>query len=189
MSEEEFEVRGPHEDALEGGDSEGDSFSSKIAVATAILATVGAFFSYQAGSTQNEAAMFKNDAAIKKTEAADLWNFYQAKNNKQNLAEIALLLPSADQEKYKKSIAHYEGEKREIKKEAEGLEEKSKVFDGQSEAIMHVHHRWTLAMTFIQIAISLAAITLLTRKKSLTIGVAAMAAGGFIFAILALLHI
>lgn len=189
MSEEEFEVRGPHEEALEGGESEGASFSSKIAVATAILATVGAFFSYQAGSTQNEAAMFKNDAAIKKTEASDQWNFYQAKNNKQNLAEIALLLPSADQEKYKKSIAHYEGEKKEIKKEAEGLEAESKGFDGQSEAIMHVHHRWALAMTFIQIAISLAAITLLTRKKSLSIGVAAMAGGGLVFAILALLKI
>ena len=81
MSEEEFEVRGPHEEALEGGESEGDSFSSRIAVATAILATVGAFFSYQASSTQNEAAMFKNDAAIKKTEAANQWNFYQAKSN------------------------------------------------------------------------------------------------------------
>ena len=105
MSEEEFEVRGPHEEVLEGGEIEGDSFSSRIAVATAILATVGAFFSYQAGSTQNEAAMFKNDAAIKKTEAANQWNFYQAKSNKENLAEIALLLPTADQEKYKKSIA------------------------------------------------------------------------------------
>ena len=49
MSEEEFEVRGPHEEALEGGESESDSFSSRIAVATAILATVGAFFSYQIG--------------------------------------------------------------------------------------------------------------------------------------------
>ena len=189
MSEEEFEVRGPHEEALEGGESEGNSFSSKIAVATAILATVGAFFSYQAGSTQNEAAMFKNDAAIKKTEAANQWNFYQAKSNKQNLAEIALLLPSVDQEKYKKSIARYDDEKKTIKKQAEALEADSKGFDVQSEATMHVHHRWALAMTFIQIAISLAAITLLTRKKSLTIGVAAMAGGGLVFAILALLHI
>ena len=54
---------------------------------------------------------------------------------------------------------------------------------------MHVHHRWAIAMTLIQIAISLAAITLLTRKKSLSIGVAAMAGGGFVFAVLALLHI
>ena len=189
MSEEEFEVRGPHEEVLEGGESEGDLFSSRVAVATAILATVGAFFSYQAGSTQNEAAMFKNDAAIKKTEAANQWNFYQAKSNKENLAEIALLLPNADQEKYKKSIERYDSEKKEIKKEAEGLEAESKGFDAQSEAIMHVHHRWALAMTFIQIAISLAAITLLTRKKSLSIGVAAMASGGLVFAILALLHI
>ena len=189
MSEEEFEVRGPHEAALEGEAGEWDVVSSKIAVATAILATVGAFFSYQAGSTQNEAAMFKNDAAIKKTEASDQWNFYQAKNNKQNLAELALLLPSADQEKYKKSIERYDSEKKDIKKQAEGLETESKGFDAQSEATMHVHHRWALAMTFIQIAISLAAITLLTRKKSLSIGVAAMAGGGFIFAILALLHI
>ena len=45
MSEEEFEVRGPHEEVLEGGESEGDSFSSRVAVATAVLATVGAFFS------------------------------------------------------------------------------------------------------------------------------------------------
>ena len=189
MSEEEFEVRGSHEAVLEGEAGEWDAVSSKIAVATAILATVGAFFSYQAGSTQNEAAMFKNDAAIKKTEASDQWNFYQAKNNKQNLAELALLLPSADQEKYKKSIERYDSEKKDIKKQAEGLETESKGFDAQSEATMHVHHRWALAMTFIQIAISLAAITLLTRKKSLSIGVAAMAGGGFIFAILALLHI
>ena len=99
------------------------------------------------------------------------------------------MLPNADYEQYKKSIARYDGEKKVIKKEAEALEADSKGFDAKSEAIMRVHHRWALAMTFIQIAISLAAITLLTRKKSLSIGVAAMAGGGFIFAILALLHI
>ncbi len=189
MSEEEFEVRGPHEGALEGEASEWDTFSSKIAVATAILATLGAFFSYQAGSTQNEAAMFKNDAAIKKTEAADQWNFYESKSNKENLAEITLLLPNADHNKYAKAAERYDAEKKSIKKQAESLEAESKGFDIKSEAVMHIHHRWALAMTFIQIAISLAAITLLTRKKSLSIGVAAMALGGAVFALLALLQI
>jgi len=189
MSEEEFEVRGPHESALEGEASEWDAFSSKIAVSTAVLATLGAFFSYQAGSTQNEAAMFKNDAAIKKTEAADQWNFYESKSNKQNLAEMRLLLPNADQYKYSKAAIRYETEKKDIKKQADALETESKGFDAKSEAEMHVHHRWALAMTFIQVAISLAAITLLTRKKHLFIGVAAMAGGGLVFAALALLHI
>lgn len=35
----------------------------------------------------------------------------------------------------------------------------------KSELVLHQHHRWAQAMTAIQIAISLAAITLLTRKE------------------------
>ena len=186
---EEFEVHGPHDHALEHAGHGGDSFSSKIAVTTAILATVGALFSYQVGSTQNEAAMFKNNAAIKKTEAANQWNFYQAKSSKQNLAELALSLPVADKEKYTQAVQRYTTEKAEIKKAAEKLESESKQWDEASEKAMHVHHRWALAMTLIQIAISISAITLLTRKQSLMFAVYGMSLGGFIFAVLALLHI
>jgi hypothetical protein len=189
MSEDEFEVRGPHELALEGEASEWDAFSSKIAVTTAILATLGALFSYQAGSTQNEAAMLKNDSAIRKTAAADQWSFYESKSNKENLAQITLLLPNVNRDEYTKAAQRYDSEKKSIKKQAEKLEAESKDFDLQSEAMMHIHHRWAVAMTFVQIAISLAAITLLTRRKSLSIGVAAMAVGGAVFATLALLHI
>lgn len=186
---EEFEVHGPHDHALEHVAHGEDSFSGKIAVTTAILATVGALFSYQVGSTQNEAAMYKNDAAIKKTEAANQWNFYQAKSNKQNLAELALSLPIPDKDKYTQAIQRYTSEKAEIKKEAEKLEVESKHWDNVSEKTMHTHHRWALAMTLIQIAISIAAITLLTRKQSLMYAVYGMSLGGFIFAGLALLHL
>lgn len=103
--------------------------------------------------------------------------------------KFALLLPGVDEKKYKNAIERYKDEKKGIRKEAESLEAQPKSFDAQSVATMHVHHRWALAMTFIQIAISLAAITLFTRKKSMTIGVAVMAGGGFVFAMLALLHI
>lgn len=189
MCEEEFEVRGPHESVLEEKVSEWDVFSSKIAVATAILATLGALFGYQAGSTQNEAAMFKNDAAIKRIEAADQWNFYEAKSGKQNLAEIALILANTNHDKYTKSIEKYSHEKQDIEKKAVALDAESSAFDAKSEAVMHVHHRWALAMTLIQISISMAAITLLTRKKTLSFSVIAMAGGGLVFAALALLHI
>lgn len=186
---EEFEVYGPHDHALEHAAHGEDSFSGKIAVTTAILATVGALFSYQVGSTQNEAAMYKNDAAIKKTEAANQWNFYQAKSNKQNLAELALSLPVADKDKYTQAIKRYASEEIEIKKEAEKLEAESRHWDSVSEKTMHTHHRWALAMTLIQIAISIAAITLLTRKQSLMYAVYGMSLGGFVFAGLALLHL
>lgn len=189
MSDEEFEVRGPHEEYVEHGTEHADSFSGKIAVMTAVLATIGAFFSYQAGSTQNEAAMFKNDAAIKKTEASNQWNFYQAKSAKESLAELALTLPNIDKDKYIKAIARYDSEKSAIKKVAENLEAESKAWDVKSEAEMHVHHRWALAMTMIQVAISLAAITLLTRKKVLILGVYGMTLSGLVFAVLALFQL
>ena len=51
---------------------------------------------------------------------------------------------------------------------------------GESEASMHVHHRWAQAMTLIQISIALAAITLLTRSRGLqyvSYGAAAVSVG------------
>lgn len=51
--------------------------------------------------------------------------------------------------------------------EAKKFDEESKAAELASEASMHVHHRWAQAMTLIQIAIALAAITILTRDKRL----------------------
>ena len=90
---EEFEVRGVHEDLLdEAGEREPRGMAGQLAVMTAVLATFGAMFSYMAGATQADAGLFKNDAAIKKTEASDQWNFYQAKSGKQNLSELGMRL-------------------------------------------------------------------------------------------------
>lgn len=66
MSDSEFHVHGPHDHELEHAAHSNDSFAGKIAVMTAIMATVGALFGFEGGATQNDAAMFKNEAAIKK---------------------------------------------------------------------------------------------------------------------------
>jgi hypothetical protein len=90
---EEFEVRGAHEDRMdEAAEREPRGMAGQLAVVTAILATVGAMFSYMAGSTQAEAGLLKNDAAIRKTEASNQWSFYQAKSSRQNLNELGLQL-------------------------------------------------------------------------------------------------
>lgn len=178
MSGHGFHVHGPHDHEVEHAAHSGDSFSGKIAVLTAILATVGALFGYMGGATQNDAALFKNNAAIKKTAASNQWNYYQAKSNKQNLAELAMALPGADKDKYKTDVARYKDEKEKIRKEAEVLENESLDWDKKSDKSIHEHHQWALAMTAIQIAISLAAITLLTRKTWMEYGVYAVAVIG-----------
>ena len=189
MSSDGFHVHGPHVHELEHAAHGNDEFASKIAVMTAIMATVGALFGFQGGATQNDAAMFKNEAAIKKTEAANQWNFYQSKSSKQNLAELAMVLPGVDVEKYKAKVARYESEKEAIKVVAEKFEAESTQWDHRSEAALHQHHRWAQAMTALQIAISLAAITLLTKKKWLQYTSYGVALAGTGLAALAWLHI
>ncbi len=165
MSGDGFHVHGPHEHAVEHAAHGSDDFSSNIAVMTAILATVGAMFGYLGGATQNDAALFKNNAAIDKTQAANSWNYYQAKSSKQNLAELAISLPGVDVAHYKGEVARYQAEKQDIKKEAEKWEDSSRQWNHKSDEAMHEHHQWALATTAEQIAIALAAITLLTRKR------------------------
>ena len=155
---------------------------------TAIFATVGALFGYMGGATQNEALLSKNESAIRRTEASDQWNFYQAKSSKQNLAELGATLTSGEQQaKFRQEVERYKKEKDEIMPEAKKLEQQSKEAEEKSEASMHVHHRWAQAMTLIQIAIALAAITILTRNKGLlylayAAAVIAIGLGGLAFA-------
>jgi deoxycytidine triphosphate deaminase len=89
-----------------------------------------------------------------------------------------MTLPGVDPKRYEAEVARYKHEKEDIKKEAEKWEESSKEWNHKSDEAMHKHHQWALATTAEQIAISLAAITLLTRKKwmmGLAYGVAASA--------------
>ena len=190
MSEGHFHVHGPHDHEVEHAAHSGDPFAGRIAVMTAIFATIGALFGYMAGATQNEALLFKNEAAIRKTEASDTWNFYQAKSSKQNLAELGATLTSGEQQaRYAKEVERYKSEKEPLKDKADDLDKESAAAEAKSEAAMHTHHRWAQAMTLIQIAIALAAITILTRQRALGLGALGMAIGSIALGILAAAHL
>jgi hypothetical protein len=189
MSEHGFHVHGPHDHAVEHAAHGGDGFSNKIAVMTAVLATVGALFGYMGGATQSDAALYKNNAAIKKTAAADAWNYYQARSIKQSLAEVASALPGADPAKYKAQAAHYDTEKADNRKEAEKLDKESDEWNEKSDHALHTHHQWALATTAEQIAISLAAITLLTRRRWLLSVTYVVAVVGFALGAVAWLQV
>jgi len=192
MSGHGFHVHGPHDHELEHAAQHGgkDSFAGTIAVMTAILATIGALFSYMGGATQANAGLFKNNAAIKKTEASNQWNYYQAKSSKQNLAELALaLVPEERKAQYQGEIERYKKEKAEIKAGAEKLEAEAVAWDKQSDAQLHLHHRWAQATTALQVSIALAAIALLTRRKWLEYGMFGVAGIGIVLGGLAMAHI
>jgi hypothetical protein len=196
MSEAGFHVHGPHEHEVEhaiehaGEHGGGGDMVNQIAVFTAIVATVGAIFAYMGGATQADAGLFKNNAAIKKTEASNQWNYFQAKSTKQSLAEVSRdLSPPDKQAAYQAKVDRYEKEKKEIETEARKLEALATQWDERSEVQMHQHHRWAQATTVLQVSIALAAIALLTRKKWLEWAMFGAAGVGVAIGALAILHI
>jgi len=191
MSGHGFHVHGPHDHELEhAAQHNPEGMAGKLAVITAILATVGALFSYMGGATQANAGLYKNNAAIKKTEASNKWNYYQAKSGKQNLAELALaLVPEDRKATYQAEIERYKGEKAEIKKEAEALEEAATEWDHQSDEQMHQHHRWAQATTALQISIAMAAIALLTKRRWMAWGTVGIGGVGIVVGVLAWFHV
>ena len=189
MSAAGFHVHGPHDHELEhaaqGGHDKGSGMTAPIALGTAIIATVGAIFSYMGGATQANAGLYKNNAAIKKTEASNQWNYFQSKSTKQSLAEFARdLAPEDKKVAYQGRIDRYEAEKSEIKTAAEKLESEATAWDKSSDEQMHLHHRWAQATTVLQVSIAL-----LTRKKWLEYGMFALAGVGLPVGALALLQI
>ncbi len=173
MSGGKFHVHGPHDHAVEheaqgaheGG--HGPGLAQQVAIFTAILATLGAIVSYLGGHTQNEALYYKNEAVLKKADASNQWSFFQAKGTKKNLAELAEQLATDPEKKakYAADVKRYQGEQDDIRKKAESLEKLSDEANKTSETALNPHHKLSMSMTFIQIAISLASICVLTRRR------------------------
>ena len=195
MSDHGFHVHGPHdhemEHATQGGHGDNGGMINQIAMFTAMVATVGAIFSYMGGATQANAGLYKNNAAIKKTEASNQWNYFQSKSTKQSLAEVSrdLTTVDADKTKYQAKIDRYEKEKGEIKGVADKMEAEATAWDKQSDEQMHQHHRWAQATTVLQVAIALAAIALLSKKKWVEYAMFGAASVGAVVGVLAALHI
>jgi energy-coupling factor transporter transmembrane protein EcfT len=166
----------------------GDGFAGKVAVLIALLATLGTMFGFIGSAAHNNATIYKSNAAIDKTSAANAWGHYQAKASRQNLAELAASLPGTDRERYRVESSRYGAEKAVIRARAERFEASSADWNARSEKELHRHRQWAAASVAQQIAISLAAITLLSRRTWLLTLTSAVAAFGITLALFAAMH-
>lgn len=167
------------------GSRSGDGFAGRIAVLIAILATLGTMFGFIGGAAHNNASLYKSNAAIEKTGAANAWAHYQAKSSRQNLAELASTMPGVDRAYYREQVRRYGVEKEVIRKQAERFEASSFEWNVLSEQELHRHRQWSAASVAQQVAISLAAITLLSRRTWLLVLTSAVAAFGLTLAFFA----
>ncbi|MFZ5795636.1 MAG: DUF4337 domain-containing protein [Sphingomonas sp.] len=185
MSEEGFEIRGAHEEEIEDRAHRREPLSQKIALFSAVLATLGAIVSFLGGHTQNDALYYKNEAVLMKARASDSWAYYQAEDIKRHLADTVVKIApasasaaAADSRKYAKRAAV-------LRATAEDLDRKSEEADAESRRALSPHTKLAIAMTFIQIAIALASISALTQRRWLLWGAGASAVLGVVLSVVA----
>ena len=152
-----------HEYAHHSAEHGGEAWISWVALSTALLAVFAAIAGLLSGKYANEAMM-------NQIEASDQWSYYQAKSIKGALLDAKMSLAAVADEKDRVKAARYEDEQTEIKSEAE-----RKHADAKSN--FHRHEVYARGVTMFQIAIAVAAISALTKKRrfwlvSLLFGVA-----------------
>lgn len=176
--EEEFEIPSAHEHAVERAVEKRFPLAQEIALFSAVLATLGAIVSFLGGHTQNDALYYKDEAVLMKARASDTWAYYQAEGLKQHLAEQSAAMMPASAAAYRADVARYKGHAKTLRTQAEDYDRKSQTADAESERALSPHTKLAISMTFLQIAIALASITALTRKRWLLVGAILSAATG-----------
>jgi len=176
MSEHGVHAHAPHDEAVHHA-AKHHSLGQWVAIFTALLAALGAVVSYQGSHLMNEVLLYKNEAVLQKAHATDAWNYYQATSTKGHLMELARdLAPPSRRAEIDAKLAKYEQQKAAIKAQADALEARSLQADQESERLDRPHAELARALIALQIAISLASITALTRRSWL-FGLAIVSAG------------
>ena len=175
MEEAEVPLEHLQEHTQHAAEHGGAPWMSWVAMSTAVLAVLAAIAGLLSGARVNEAMMSQ-------IEAANRWSYYQAKGIKAAVLDVKMSLGAEPDAQEREKAARYQEEQNEIQKEA-----RAKEVDAKSN--FHEHEVFARAVTMFQIAIAVAAISALTRRRpywfvSLALG----AAGGIFLALGFLTH-
>src|SRR5215469_18660399 len=171
MEESEVPLEHLHEQVKATAEHSGEAWISWVALSTALLAVLAAIASLLSGEHANEAMM-------NQIEASDQWSYYQAKGIKASVLDAKMSLSGAPNESDQSKRDRYEKEQEQIKSEAEQKEAAAK-------SNFHKHEVFARGVTMFQIAIAIAAISALTKKRSFWLVSLVFGAVGCAFLVLA----
>jgi hypothetical protein len=155
----------------ESAEHTGETWISWVALSTAILAVLAAIASLLSGEYANEAMM-------NQIETSSQWSYYQAKSIKSAVVDVKMALSGVPDEQDQSKRTRYDKEQEEIKSEAEGKQAAAKSY-------FQKHEVFARAVTMFQIAIAIAAISALTKKRSFWVVSLVFGAAGCVFLALA----
>lgn len=172
MEEPEVPLEHLHEQVKETAEHSGAVWISWAALSTAVLAVLAAIAGLLSGHHVNEAMM-------NQIEASDQWNYYQSKSIKASVLDAKMSLAGGTPNESDQSKRdRYEKEQEEIKSKAEQKEAAAK-------SNFHKHEIFAGGVTMFQIAIAIAAISALTKRRRFWIVSLLFGAVGCAFLVLA----
>jgi hypothetical protein len=170
------------QESAEGGEGKGGpGWTLWLSLSTAVIAVLAAIGSLLSGSFANDAIVQKNDAILHQSKADDAWSYYQAKSIK------AAFYAIQTDPKWQAESAREKREGEETQKRAQEEEKLVAEKDEESEHSLHKHHQFAKSVTVFQVAIALAAIAALTRRKVMWWVSLAMGALGVVFFLLGMM--
>jgi hypothetical protein len=155
----------------EAGHHQAERWTPQVALSSALLAVLAALAALLAGHHVNE-------ATLDQMKASDQWAFYQAKSVKQAvvvtkmemLAALGKQANAADEEKVQQYV-----------KEQGQIEQAARERERMAGDHLRRHEALARTVTLLQVAIALAAISLLTKNRLLWFGGLALGVLGAVF--------
>jgi hypothetical protein len=133
-----------------------------VSVTMAILAVCVAIVSLMGHRSHTEELMMQN-------RATDQWAYYQAKNirlhNYQMSIDLLSMAEFKDKEQAAKVRDKYQGEVERYTEEQAEIEEKAKDYENESAGAQHKADRYDLGEVFLEIALVISSLALLSGKR------------------------
>ena len=166
------EIREKFDEMREEAEKAGgfSGFIQMVALATGLMAVLGAVAAQQAASLSNNALLLSNQSILAQANASDIWNEYQADGIKGHEYDTQVLVASADAGKAQQLADQAKAERDKqppLMKQAQDLETQRDHLRTESEDQSAVHETFARSVGALQIGIALASIAALTRKRGI----------------------
>lgn len=166
-----------HELSNSGGHGAHTGWISRVALTSALLAVLAAVTALLSNHHANE-------AMLEQIKASDLWNYYQAKGIKASvLSSKVEIVQSLGKRVDPNDIAKLS----DYKKEQTEISEQAKEKEQAAERHLSTHSTFARGVTLFQVAIGVAAVAILSRRRKFWLASLGFAAVGVAFLIQGLL--
>jgi len=178
---EELEGHEHAEHAKEAAES-GDPLISQVTFTIAVLAVAAAISASLETTESDSAIVAKNEAVLYQDQATDHWSFANSKSLRKKLFELAADQGGAKAADYAKSATHEGKDEITAQNLAKADEAKRDASLDKGEVLEKQHGRLTVASTLLHMAIAIATLAILLRRRWPWLAALALSAGGVVAA-------